>query len=191
MGFRSQFIILLVKYVRRVFEKVWGFLFNHKYHLDDILMIIRPFIYVYSIMKCGRKSYTPIKISLAMDLISIIVSLNRLIKASKTNRPATVIQPQQIDQHYQQVSGPDSGGASNAQGAIVVKSSGRLRSIEKNQLMKRIWGSLIMYLIRYPIFEDYTYPVALKIFTTLHISPRILGLLLSIVSFYRYYAYIA
>ena len=48
-----------------------------------------------------------------------------------------------------------------------------------------------MYLIRDPIFEDYTQPIALKVFTTLRISPRILGLILSIVSYYRYYAYIA
>jgi len=57
--------------------------------------------------------------------------------------------------------------------------------------MRRIWGALIRYLIRDPIFEDYTQPIALKVFTTLRISPKIFGLLLSIVSYFKYYAYIA
>lgn len=71
-----QYVVGLIK---RFLNKIWGFLFNHRYHLDDIIMIIRPFIYVYSVMKYGRKSYTPIKISLALDIISILVTLSRLI----------------------------------------------------------------------------------------------------------------
>ena len=57
--------------------------------------------------------------------------------------------------------------------------------------MRRIWNALIKYLIRDPIFEDYTQPIALKVFTTLRISPRIFGVILGIISYFRYYAYIA
>ena len=56
-------------------------LVNHKYHWDDILYIVRPFIYVYSVMIYGRKSYTPIKISLAIDLVTILLSVQRVMRA--------------------------------------------------------------------------------------------------------------
>jgi hypothetical protein len=33
---------------------------GRKYHIDDVIAIVRPFVYVYSVWKCGRKSYQPI-----------------------------------------------------------------------------------------------------------------------------------
>lgn len=87
---RSSIVTRVLQYVvgliKRFLSKIWGFLFNHRYHLDDIIMIIRPFIYVYSVMKYGRKSYTPIKISLALDIISILVTLSRLIQAASPQK---------------------------------------------------------------------------------------------------------
>lgn len=53
-----------------------------RYHLDDLLYILRPFVYVYSVMKYGRKSYTSVKIALLMDAIALMVSVHRLNKAS-------------------------------------------------------------------------------------------------------------
>lgn len=50
---------------------------------------------------------------------------------------------------------------------------------------------LIKYLIRDPIFEDYTKHFISKLFTFLRISPKILALLVSIINYFRYYAYIA
>ena len=137
-----------------------GFLFNHRYHLDDIIAIIRPFLYVYAIVRCGTKSYTPIKLSLLLDVVSTLVSISRLVQSAEAK-------------------GQPSG------------DQRKLRQVERRHLMRRIWTSLLVYLIRDPIFQDYTQPAALKVFTALRISPRILGLLLAIVSYYRYYAYIA
>ena len=67
----------------------------------------------------------------------------------------------------------------------------KLRSIEKKELVKRIWKIIIKYLIREPIFEDMTKPFLAKIFGMLRISPKILGLLVSVLNYFRYYAYIA
>ena len=66
-----------------------------------------------------------------------------------------------------------------------------MKQVEKRELRKRIWNLIIRYLIRDPIFQDYTQPIVLKVFTALRISPKIYGLILGIVSYFRYYAYIA
>jgi len=172
----------LVEVVRKLFARAYRALFNHRYHLDDIINIVRPFIYVYSIIKYGHKSYTPVKISLLLDLIGIVITLSRLIQASNGQQaPSQDVQGgQQSSRHY--VEDPNRSPQKNTR---------RLKQIEKKELMRRIWNALIKYLIRDPIFEDYTQPIALKVFTTLRISPRIFGVILGIVSYFRYYAYIA
>lgn len=67
---------------RKLIKSIFGLLFNQRYHLDDIINIFRPFIFVYLVMKHGRKSYQPIKVSLILDLVSILISFSRLIQAS-------------------------------------------------------------------------------------------------------------
>ena len=62
-------------------KKLSSMIVNNKYHLDDILYILRPFVYVYSVMKYGKKSYKPIKIAFIIDAVSILLSLNRLRKS--------------------------------------------------------------------------------------------------------------
>lgn len=57
-------------------------MFKNKFRLDDILFIIRPFVYMISIVKYGKKSYEPIKIALAIDVSSIILSIIRIIKSN-------------------------------------------------------------------------------------------------------------
>jgi hypothetical protein len=47
----------IVSTLRAFFKHLFGFIFNHRYHLDDVINIFRPFIYVYLVMKHGRKSY--------------------------------------------------------------------------------------------------------------------------------------
>lgn len=69
----------LVSFVRQLLKRVAGFLFNHRYHLDDIIAIVRPFLYVYAVVRCGNKSYTPVKLSLLLDVVATLVSLSRLI----------------------------------------------------------------------------------------------------------------
>ena len=72
----------VVSSLRLFFKHIFGFIFSHRYHLDDIINIFRPFIYVYLVMKHGRKSYTPIRISFILDVISILITFSRLIQAS-------------------------------------------------------------------------------------------------------------
>lgn len=66
-----------IKYLWNYLKK---YLAGIRYNLDDILYIIRPFIYVYSVMKFGKKSYQPLKIALVIDLVSIVLSIIRLNK---------------------------------------------------------------------------------------------------------------
>ncbi len=67
----------------------------------------------------------------------------------------------------------------------------RLRSIERQELTKRIKDSLLKYLIRDPIYENFTKKLLEKVFLTLRISPKLLSLLFSLLNYFRYYAYIA
>ena len=50
---------------------------------SDILHIVRPFIYVFLVMKYGKKSWTPIKVSFAMDVSIIFLVFLKLIGATK------------------------------------------------------------------------------------------------------------
>jgi VanZ family protein len=64
-----RLVTKLVDFVGRLLKKIASFLFSNRYHLDDIIMIVRPFIFVYSVMQYGHKSFTPVKISLILDFI--------------------------------------------------------------------------------------------------------------------------
>lgn len=130
-------------------------IFNNRYNLDDVLYILRPFIYVYCVMKLGKKSYTPIKVALVLDILSIVVSTIRLNRSSNT-----------------------------------VDKKQRLRSVEKKEIMRRIWETLLKYLVRDPIFDTYTKVFLERIFVALRIT-KLLPILMSIVNYFRYYSYIA
>jgi hypothetical protein len=67
----------------------------------------------------------------------------------------------------------------------------RLRSIEKRELHKRIRITLLKYLIRDPIFEQFTKKALEKVFGALKISPKLLGLLFSLLNYFKYYTYTA
>eukprot|EP00347_Sterkiella_histriomuscorum_P018838 403343978 len=174
MGIRDQNKQLKPKQKQNVFSQMISWLkrllstiYNKlgRYHLDDVLFILRPFIYVYSVYQYGRKSYTPIKICAIIDALAIMVSLHRLSKS----------QPPSQSQN----------------GSQKIERKDKLRSIEKQQLLKRIRETLIKYLIRDPIFENYTKVVLERLFSALRISPKILQLLLSLIGYFRYYTYIA
>ena len=53
-----------------------------KYSLDELIAIIRPVVYVYSVMKFSRKSYTPIKICLVLDVVQIVIGMVRLNRSA-------------------------------------------------------------------------------------------------------------
>jgi peroxin-16 len=62
--------------LKSIVKKVVGILFN-----SDILHIIRPFVYIFLVMKHGKKSWVPIQVSLAMDLLIIFLVFLKLIGA--------------------------------------------------------------------------------------------------------------
>lgn len=64
--------------VRKIFSRVFGVLLD-----SEILHIIRPFVYVYLIMKHGKKSWVPLQVSLAMDALTIFLVGLKLFGAEK------------------------------------------------------------------------------------------------------------
>ena len=50
---------------------------------SDILHIIRPVIYLYLVMKHGKKSWIPVKVSFAIDLVIIFLVFLKLIGSEK------------------------------------------------------------------------------------------------------------
>ena len=67
----------------------------------------------------------------------------------------------------------------------------KLRTIERRDLTKRNYLSLLKYLLRDPIFESFTLKVLQKMFKVLRIPDALFGLVLSVLNYYRYYIYIA
>ena len=43
-------------------------LLNSKFSIDELINIVRPVLYVYCVMRFGRRSFKPIKISLVLDI---------------------------------------------------------------------------------------------------------------------------
>ena len=64
--------------VQRMLKRIVSLVFN-----SDILHILRPFVYVYLVMKHGKKSWYPVQVSLAMDLLIIFLVFLKLIGAQK------------------------------------------------------------------------------------------------------------
>ena len=145
----------MLGFILRILKSVYSFFFESKYHLDDLLHILRPFVYVFSVLKHGQQSYKPIKISFMMDLVASLVSLLRLVKASQN-----------------------------------VKGS-RLRESEKREIMRRIWSNMVKYLVRDPIFENFTKAILVKVFSTLRVSPKLYNIFFALIAYFRYYTYIS
>jgi len=59
---------------------------NSRFSIDEVINIARPVIYVYSILRLGRKSFRPLKISLILDLTQIFFSLLRLWRSNREKK---------------------------------------------------------------------------------------------------------
>lgn len=75
--------------------------------------------------------------------------------------------------------------------AIRLLGSEKLRHIERRDLAWRNYMALAKYLIRDPIFENYTLVAIQRVFRFLRIPNFLYGIVLSILNYYRYYTYIA
>ena len=131
-------------FLGKLIKKLLNLLLN-----PDILNIISPFIYVYLVIKYGKKSWTPVQVSLAIDAFTAFLVGLRLIGSQK------------------------------------------LRSIEKRDLIQRCRLNFLKYLIRDPIFSEFTLSIIKSLFRILRLPTYLLGLLLSILNYYRYYTYIS
>ena len=134
----------LLSLLSRFISKVLSIIFN-----NDILHIIRPFIYIFLVMKHGKSSWRPIAFSFAIDVLTWFLIFLKLIGAQK------------------------------------------LRTIERRDLRNRVKISMLKYLLRDPIFEQYTLVYLKAIFIRFRIPAALFGLLKSVLNFYRYYIYIA
>jgi mannose/fructose/N-acetylgalactosamine-specific phosphotransferase system component IID len=65
-----------------IFKWISNVCVGTKYSLDEIVSIVRPVIYVWCVMKFGRKSWTPIKISAILDLVQIVIGITRLSRSN-------------------------------------------------------------------------------------------------------------
>lgn len=66
----NRFLTLLKFVLKKVFRIALD---------SDILHIVRPFIFVYLVMKHGRKSWLPLQVSFTMDLLIILLLTLKLI----------------------------------------------------------------------------------------------------------------
>lgn len=73
-------------FVKELFKLVGNMLLNSKFSIDELINIVRPVIYLYAILRFGRRSFKPIKISLALDIIQVIFSLLRLWRSHKERK---------------------------------------------------------------------------------------------------------
>ena len=73
-------------FVKELLKLVGNTLLNSKFSIDELINIVRPVIYLYSILRFGRRSFKPIKISLALDIVQVIFSCLRLWRSHKERR---------------------------------------------------------------------------------------------------------
>lgn len=69
--------------VKYLFKLLTKFLIASKISVDEVINIVRPVVYVWSIIKYGRKSYRPLKISFVLDLVQITMGVMRLVRSSE------------------------------------------------------------------------------------------------------------
>ena len=61
-------------------------LMNSKFCIDELINIARPVIYLWAILRFGRKSFRPLKISFVLDLVQIVFSCLRLWRSNREKR---------------------------------------------------------------------------------------------------------
>ena len=75
-----------ISLIKELFKSIGNLLLNSKFSIDELINIVRPVVYVYCILRFGRRSFKPIKISLALDIIQAFFSLVRILRSHKERR---------------------------------------------------------------------------------------------------------
>jgi len=126
-----------------------------------VLAILRPVVYVYSVLKYGRRSYKPIQISFMFDICQLVISAIRLWRSAKAEQK-------------------------EGKGK-----SGMLSQIEAFEIKRRCQISALKYLVRDPVFTDYTMPILIKLLNRMHVPTVVSTYLLAYIKYFRYYAFIS
>ena len=77
MSFGKKVLYYLQR-LKRFFAKVFGLVLD-----SEILHIIRPFVYVFLVMRHGRGSWVPFNVSLGIDLLIIFLVFLKLVGMQK------------------------------------------------------------------------------------------------------------
>jgi len=85
-GQRNGIVTKFTKFIRKIINMIVEMFNFPAFHLDDFLFFVRPCVYVFSVMNHGRKSYAPIKIALAMDLVAVMCAVRRLSTDEKLKK---------------------------------------------------------------------------------------------------------
>ena len=72
--------------IKSIFRFFGNMLLNNRFSIDELINIARPVIYLYAIIKCGRRSFRPLKISLILDVLQIFFSCLRLWRSNREKR---------------------------------------------------------------------------------------------------------
>ena len=79
----SRGIFFLIKELFKLFGNL---LLNSRFCIDELINIARPVIYLYSILRFGRRSFKPLKISLTLDIVQIFFSCLRLLRSNREKK---------------------------------------------------------------------------------------------------------
>lgn len=67
-------------------QRLQSLVANHRYHLDDILAIVRPLVYVYAVLRCGRRAWGPIKVAMVVDGVMLVTTVSRIVRDEATRK---------------------------------------------------------------------------------------------------------
>lgn len=148
-----------------IFKLIANVCVGSRYALDEVIAIVRPVVYVWAVMKYGRKSYTPIKLSAVLDILQIVIGVTRLFRSRQ-------------QEHKQ--------GQIHAKKQHLV-----LNDTEKTQIKKRIQTSITKYLVRDPIWSQHIVTRLEKYCRMIRIPQFLVASFISIVNYQRIYCYIA
>jgi len=71
---------------KELFKFFGNLLLNSRFSIDELINIARPAIYLYSILRYGRRSFKPLKISIVLDLVQILFSCLRMWRSNREKR---------------------------------------------------------------------------------------------------------
>ena len=63
---------------------------------DEVIAILRPVVYMWSLIRFGVKSYRPIVISLLLDLAQLAIGIIRLRRSDQDGKQLSLVEKNEI-----------------------------------------------------------------------------------------------